>query len=305
MELPTPESSKTLEIDQFGVGGNGKVMIWALLENDPPENEMAEMSDLLQVILTQKGCFGGRLDSRGSVKHMGNKLSLGRSLIVTGHSRFTDPDGNVLAMSERKLGGFPVDDVLAELLIAVQLKGVNYITFWCCETACKRGSDKWNGDAKKQIINKCDLYDFRGVNDNVKNKSWSEVSTLDYITMTLAAELVKDQFMCYQVCLTGLNGVGHFEKGDKYIQTFDRVQMLGTVNEILKLEKVVGTKAEGQYDKKNLHNAEKRLNDHIKTKLCHYITYIIDTKSLKYEIKLKQLKLADLVKYKKIMQGQM
>ena len=62
MEVTTPTTRSALKIDEFGYGGNGKVMIWGLLANDT-DSEMLQMTDLLQKIISVKGLFGGRLDS--------------------------------------------------------------------------------------------------------------------------------------------------------------------------------------------------------------------------------------------------
>jgi hypothetical protein len=143
------------------------------------------------------------------------------------------------------------------------------------------------------------------VKSNIDKKAWSEVSTLDYITSKVAFNLAKDKHVSYQICLTGLNGVGHFMKGDTCIQSFDRLQMLDTVNEVIKLEGVVGTKNEGTYDSKNLNLAQLRLKKHFETKSCHYITYLVDTKALKFDVKAKLLRQADLKDYASVVKGQL
>ncbi|WP_322060430.1 hypothetical protein [Paraburkholderia sp. J63] len=276
MDAETPEG---LAPDAFGCGGNGQVVVWALLQNDD-DGEMLQMTELLQALLGKSGRCAGCVKSIDSVSGAHKQLGVGRSICITGHSRYRDADGAIIPMAERRLGGFKVDDVIQELALAVQYFGISYIEFWCCETACSDETKDLDGGSSKGIVTQCGIKTLARIKGFEKASSWSHLSTLDYICRKLSLilyECSKATYMDYRLHITGLNGVGYITADDKQIVTFDQVQMLQTVNEIGKLEKKVGTKNEGTYDKKNLQLAEKRLHDHIAARRCHYIVLLVDT----------------------------
>jgi hypothetical protein len=301
MEVTVPQ--KGLDIDEFGYGGNGKVMVWGLLANDD-DGEMVGMTNLLCTLLHGRGVFAGRLDSGGSIKGLGKKLGLGRSLYITGHSRFLQGDGTYIPAPQRLLGGFPVDEVIAELLDAVVTHDITYIEFWCCETACKQGSNAWIGGANKAVTMLCDRPTLKQIKANVDSKSWSQVSTLDYVCLQLAMGLTKLLPRCFNLCVTGLNGVGYITKDDKCIVTFDQAQMLDTVNNIGELEKKVASKKPGQHDEKNLRQAEERFRKHVQSRSCHYAIYNLNTGMMRFDVQQEQAKKKELEKIGKIVRGE-
>ena len=303
MEVTTPTTRSALKIDEFGYGGNGKVMIWGLLANDT-DSEMLQMTDLLQKIISVKGLFGGRLDSSANIKGIGPKLGQGRSLYITGHSRFLKGDGTYIPISERELGGFPIDAVIAELVAAVVTNDITYIELWCCETACKAGSIHWTGNAGKAVAMQCDGLTLSRIREKLDKKEWSQLSSLDYICLQLARALMKELPRRFSLHVSGLNGVGYITPDDLNIVTFDQASMLDTVNKISELEKQVKSKKPGQHDEKNLRLAEKRFSDHLKARQCHYVVYFFDTGNLKFEIQQANGKAAELKKIGKIISGE-
>ncbi len=281
MDTSTPEG---LEPDAFGFGGNGKVVVWALLENDD-DGEMLGMTELLTTLLTKTGKLAGCIETRGCVSGDGLKLGGGRSICVTGHSRFMDADGNFIPMPDRRLGGFKVDDVIDELACAIENFGISYIEFWCCETACKQHSAEWQGGGTgKSMSLNCGMRTLKQISLNVGAKSWSQVSTLEYICLKLSLKLYEVPFMDFKLHITGLNGVGYICPGDRQIVTFDQAQILHTVKNIGELEVKIANKTQGQHDQKNLDLAKKRLGQHITKRGCHYVVGLIDTAVMRRDV---------------------
>ncbi|QBR03555.1 hypothetical protein [Paraburkholderia pallida] len=277
MEAITPEG---LEPDAFGFGGNGQVVVWALLENDDDDGEMLQMTALLKTLLAKTGSLATCVESTKSVSGAHKKLGGGRSICITGHSRFRDEDGAIIPMPDRTLGGFKVDDVIQELALAIRYHGISYIEFWCCETACSEETKDLDGGSRKGVVEQCSMKTFAKIRGFDDAKTWSHLSTLQYVCLKLSKILYayyKETWVDYALHITGLNGVGYITASDRQIVTFDQVQMLKTVKDIGALEEKIGTKAEGTHDAGNLKLAEGRLRNHIAARRCHYISMFIDT----------------------------
>ncbi|WP_028222599.1 hypothetical protein [Paraburkholderia oxyphila] len=289
MEAITPEG---LEPDAFGFGGNGEVVVWALLQNDD-DGEMLQMTKLLQTLLATTGRFASCVESKAKESVIGahKKLGGGRSICITGHSRFRGSKGEIIALPERSLGGFKINDVIEELALAVQYHGISYIEFWCCETACSEQTKDLDGGSRKGVVEQCGVKDLTRMREFHHAQTWSHLSTLEYICLRLSTILYqcsRKSRVDYRLHVTGLNGVGYITGDDRQIVTFDQIQMLKTVEDIGILEKKVNSKSPGTHDAKNLVQAEKRLRDHIAARRCHYIAMLVDTAVIRRDLKEKK-----------------
>lgn len=308
MESKTPEVApgETLTLDQFGYGGNGLVMIWALtgdpdkgLNKPSNDEEMIGMANKLQRLLDRQGKFAGRINSNGEpIKGIGVKLALGRSLYVTGHSRFKRANGTIIPIPDRYLGNYPVDAVINELILAVQTHALSYIELWCCESACTVGGNL-NGGANKEVRQEFNYEALKAAKAKFKTGQWAHLSTLDYLCFRMATELMKVEYIQYDLKVTGLSGVGYITESDPYIRTFDQLNNLDMVNRAMEsptLEKrqtiksraVQAKSLKEQEDKRS--QADAKLERDIKARSCHYVVSHIDTGALKTERMLKREK---------------
>ena len=89
-------------------------------------------------------------------------------LYVTGHSRYLDSNDTIRAISDRTLGGFALDAV-AELCFNAICAGIQDIELWCCETACKKGTEELkatDATTAKQTLNLDALYQLKTAVEN-------------------------------------------------------------------------------------------------------------------------------------------
>jgi hypothetical protein len=258
--------------------GSGEITILGLLSDDPKDQEMLKMTDLLQQRVSESGRETKRIDcAGGSLKQ--NKIA-GQTLYVTGHSGFFDPEGKVRPVADRTLGGFPLDDVV-DALFEGYCCGVTDIELWCCETACKNGTQNYDGGHSKTVPQNFDSQAVNAFRTNLEKSSWPNISTLDYLCGKLyerAAEAHKANKL-YQykpLTITGLNGVGYITDKDKYITTFDRGAKLKDVIDIGNLEKEIkqfGTKkGKEKVLKEKLKEKQKHFDAHIANRKCHFIS---------------------------------
>lgn len=92
--------------------GEGQVAILGLLKNDD-DKSMKHMTDELEKRLKQGDCPYTRSDCRASLEEC--NIWGASKVYVTGHSRFMDGDSHIRTISERTLGGFPIDEVVEAL----------------------------------------------------------------------------------------------------------------------------------------------------------------------------------------------
>jgi hypothetical protein len=286
MEIETPNTGK--KGFNEGYGGNGKVGIFALLNNDD-EKDMLEMTDLLKKNLSLSKEFGGRFDCRteSDLKSAANlnNISGCSSIIVTGHSRHLDEKQEYKPIVEnegfnnkthRALGGFNIIAVIPVLLKLINA-GTTSIDFWCCESACFGGSHMLDGGANKTYekdITLKDVIDYKNLFDS---NNWRALSTLKYIALKMIEEEPKARFS-----LNGLNGVGSYEKGDKFIMTFNQHTMFAKQNEYDSLGKIINQGKKLNYlDQQKYDSLKIEISNHIKQRKCHYVKYTINPYNFK------------------------
>ncbi len=266
--------------------GEGQVAILGLLKNDD-DKEMKHMTDELEKRLKEGGHTVKRSDCLNSL-HEADIWGVSK-VYVTGHSRYLDGSSHIKTISERTLGGFSIDEVVevffSQGICQYQLTDIE---LWCCETACKAGTEKLSGGSTGTDEQNFGFPALDRLNTCFKTGNWVNVSTLDYICGKLFERAMKETLggtafnLTYiqPIHITGLNGVGYFDKDLPYITTFEQKSMLKTVNEIIYTE--IGQKGgfTGTYKEKNLSEAKERLKKHIATRPCHYITSILNCGSI-------------------------
>jgi hypothetical protein len=288
MERDTPEFVDTYQVDfDVGYGGDKGAQILALVandfDNDGTDGQMTAMTDHLQVIVTESGTESTRYDWKKGTKgnEAASNIQSSPKLYLTGHSRYYDKQGKVVPLRDRKLGGFDLHEVIEVLYVAVTVKNINYIEFWCCETASKKGTQSLKGDENKQCSKQLQLEDFRDIHQNCQKQADFLVSTLDYVCLNLAIKLAK-QDRAGLLEIRGLNGVGIFEPGYNWIKSFDPGQniVIEGLEEKIKLEQ---NKPKGRQDDRLLRQWQdklelenKKFQQLINAKGCHYIAYTFD-----------------------------
>src|SRR5688572_31588483 len=94
--------------------GEGTILILGLLKDDEVKDpEMKRMTDLLDKRVVETGRKVSRMDCSGSLDEC--RLTGGKTLYITGHSRFMEADTKIRSVPKRTLGGFELDAVV-ELL---------------------------------------------------------------------------------------------------------------------------------------------------------------------------------------------
>jgi len=273
--------------------GEGTILILGLLKDDDQKDlEMKRMTDLLESRVKSAGRKSSRIDESKSLSQC--KLGGARTLYVTGHSRFMDKSTKIRPVPDRTLGGFTVDEVVG-VLFQGMCAGITEIEFWCCESACKRGTETLTGDAGGSCETRFDLRATQRVKQQVAAKSWSEVSTLELVCQKLTkmawdcSQNTKRPFSSFPtVKITGLNGVGYITEDDSYITTFPQSLGLAELNKVLEYEKDIRDGRTNTHTKKNLQAADGRLRNHIAGQSCHFITHELDFGALAAEASAEQ-----------------
>jgi hypothetical protein len=268
--------------------GEGPILILGLLKDDDQKDlEMKRMTDLLESRVKSAGRKSARIDESKSLNQC--KLGGARTLYITGHSRFKDESTKIRPVPDRTLGGFTIDEVVAALFQGI-CAGVTEIEFWCCESACKRGTGNLKSDAGGTCGQRFDLQASKALKHQTAAQNWSEISTLDVICEKLTklayetSQKTNRPFGSFPtVRITGLNGVGYITEDDTYITTFPQDLGLAELNTVLKLEKDMREGRAGKHTKKNLEQADGRLRGHIASQSCHFITQELDFSALNAE----------------------
>lgn len=258
--------------------GDGTILILGLLKDDDPgDQEMKRMTNLLE----KSARRAGRNIQRMDVSETLNQCRPGRAqtLYITGHSRFMEADTKIRPVPDRRLGGFELDEVVPVLFQGI-LGGITEIEFWCCESACKRGTANLAGDGTGTATQRFGVKQFEMLCQHFETGNWSEISTLDFVCGKLIELAQKNKEMTGRTFdtiptakITALNGVGYITEDDTYITTFDQGLMLPEYNKILDFEKQIREGRKGTYTEKNLQQADGRLRKHISTRSCHFIAY--------------------------------
>lgn len=273
--MEMPETAKSFK-------GEGQVAILGLLKNDD-DTSMKHMTDELEKRLKQSNRSYTRSDCLASLEEC--NIWGASKVYLTGHSRFMDGSSHIRTMSERSLGGFPIDEVVEVLFSqGIRQYQLTEIELWCCETACKAGTEKLSGGSTGSEEQNFGFPALDQLNTCFRTGNWVNVSTLDYICGKLFERAMKEtlggiafNLMYIQpIYITALNGVGYFDKSTPYITTFEQKSMLKTANEIIYTE--IGQKGgfTGTYKEKNLSEAKERLTKHIAARPCHYITSVLN-----------------------------
>ncbi|GLQ99355.1 hypothetical protein [Dyella mobilis] len=213
-----------------------KVLIIGLLQND--DGEMKEMADCFAEQVKLEGGTPVRADAKSSgdlaalVRKQGGTFS---EVMFAGYSRFNTDANAPTRFDDRRLGGFPVPEVIAcSWDCMIRLK-VNVISFWCCEIATKRGAHIGSDEAS---AGSSPMYQghLANIRRRIHEDKYAKVSTLEVICNELSI-LCQKYRINKSVTIRGLNGVGYItrKKGgllDVKALDFQHVALIRKLNQL-------------------------------------------------------------------------